>query len=280
MGSASDSLAENKHVMAATYDNAIAKRSSGSRSVKNAVAELLGIEQDRTGQLKELGERIAKLNTIKTGAQAAMQRRIDALRKEGKSKDEILVDGEFVKHKHAFDDASSTLTEVQARFDEKDADLKSKKKKIAEFKAELQGMQRANERLREEKSGGHRRRGNRPAGRGDQQHSSTASRRTRPTPISRRPAKPASVSSTARRSRRRSLATTPSTPRTSTSLSPSSPRANSELDKLLNFGDEPTKPNLGRRWPRPSCPSNRPVQVAAGRSWPPGVLSLTKKEQS
>jgi hypothetical protein len=149
-GAGADSLAENQHVMGATYDAAIKKRDARFGIVKNAVAELLGIEQDRKVQLKELGARIEKLKTVKLGAQTAMQKRIDAL-KGTKTKQEMLADPEFIKHKAAYDDASSTLTEVQERFDEKDADLKTKQKKIAEYKAELQGMQRANEALREEK---------------------------------------------------------------------------------------------------------------------------------
>lgn len=151
MGSTSQSLEENKHVMAATYDNAIESRKTRYETVKSAVAELMGVCQERTLQVKELGKRITTLTGIKEGAQAAMQKRVDTLRGAGKSKDEILGDTEFLKHKAAFEDASSTLTEVKARFDEKDGDLKAKEKQIAQFKAELQQMQRQNDSLREEK---------------------------------------------------------------------------------------------------------------------------------
>jgi chromosome segregation ATPase len=151
MGNTSQGIEENKHVMAATYDNAIQSRKARYDTVKNAVAELMGVCQDRTLQVKELGKKISTLTSIKEGAQAAMQKRVDALRAVGKSKEEIFGDTEFIKHKAAYEDASSTLSEVKARFDEKDSDLKTKEKQIAQFKAELQQMQRQNDSLREEK---------------------------------------------------------------------------------------------------------------------------------
>lgn len=151
-GGKTDALQENRHVMAATYDSAIASRKQRLATVKNAVANLIGVEQERTAQVKELGTRLETLGKIKTGAQTAMQRRIDALKAAGKAKEDILSDAEFIKHKAAFEDASSTMSEVQERFDEKDADLKKIKKDIANYKAELQTMQRQNDALSDEKN--------------------------------------------------------------------------------------------------------------------------------
>ncbi|MGD9714854.1 MAG: hypothetical protein AB7V46_22755 [Thermomicrobiales bacterium] len=148
---AAEALNENKYVMSATYDNAIDKNQQRFETVKGAVAELIRIESDRTTEIKQLGEQVDRLTKVKQGAQAAMQKRIDALKGEGKSKEQILADGEFIRHKGAFDDASSTLQEKLDRMAEKEADLKERQKQIAQFKSELQRMQRANQALKEEK---------------------------------------------------------------------------------------------------------------------------------
>lgn len=151
-GSKTDSLQENKNVMSATYDAAISNRNARLETVKNAVAELLGVEQERKNQIKELGARIEKLKQIKNGTQTAMQRRLDELKATGKTKEQIIADPEFAKHNAAFTDANNTLAEVQSRFDEKDADLKQKQALISQYKNELQKMQRANENLKNEKN--------------------------------------------------------------------------------------------------------------------------------
>lgn len=149
---AAEVLQSNKFVMSATYDRALGKSEDRFNTVKNAVAELMSIEQTRLIEIKELGDKVDKLNKVKTGAQMAMQRRIDTLRGQSKNKDEILVDAEYIKHQAAYNDASSTLEEVKHRFDEKDADLKVRRQQIATYKAELQQMQRSTQALREEKN--------------------------------------------------------------------------------------------------------------------------------
>lgn len=148
---AAEALQSNKYVMSATYDRSIAKGEDRFNTVKNAVAELMSIEQTRVQEIKELSERAEKQGKIKNGAQVAMQRRINELRAAGKTKEEIQVDPEFIKHSAAFKDASSTFEEIDARINEKEADLTTRRQQIAKFKAELQEMQRGQQKLKEEK---------------------------------------------------------------------------------------------------------------------------------
>ncbi len=149
---AAEALQSNKYVMAATYDKAIEKGADRFKTVKDAVAELMGIEQTRVQEIKELSAKAEIQSKIKAGAQVAMQRRINILREQGLDKDKIQGDPEFIKHSAAFKDASSTLEEVEARIAEKEKDLETRKAQIAKFKAELQQMQRTQQSLREEKS--------------------------------------------------------------------------------------------------------------------------------
>tara|TARA_Y100000034_G_C6879185_1_gene402547 strand:- start:458 stop:1225 length:768 start_codon:yes stop_codon:yes gene_type:complete len=149
---AAEALQSNKYVMSATYDRSIEKGADRFKTVKNAVAELMGLEQTRVEEIKSLQEREEKFGKIKKGAHTQMQKRIDQLRKDGKSKEEIVADTEFSKHQAAYKDASSSLEEVSARIDEKEVDLEERRSQISTFKAELQSMQRAQAELKTEKS--------------------------------------------------------------------------------------------------------------------------------
>ena len=149
---AADALQSNKHVMSATYDRAIEKSQERFHTVRDAVAELMGIEQTRLQEIKALQDKEGKLEKVKKGAHAAMQRCIKQLQGQGKSKEEIQADGDFMKHHAAYKDASSSLEEVTSRIDEKEADLEERRKQINPYKLELQKMQRAAKELKEEKS--------------------------------------------------------------------------------------------------------------------------------
>ena len=149
---AAEALQSNKFVMSATFDASIQKGADRFNTVKNAVAELMAIEQTRIAEIKQLQDRESKLDKIKQGSLAAMQRTQKSLMSAGKSKDEILTDGEFLRHQSAYKDASSSVAEVTARCDEKEADLEERRGQIATYKAELQNMQRAQQSLKEEKS--------------------------------------------------------------------------------------------------------------------------------
>lgn len=149
---AAEALQSNKFVMSATYDASIDKGAERFNTVKNAVAELMGIEQSRIEEIKTLQEKENTLNKVKTGALQAMKRTQKELLDSGKSKEEIIVDGNFLRHQSAYKDASSSLEEVSARCDEKEADLEERRAQINTFKSELQGMQRSQKKLKEEKS--------------------------------------------------------------------------------------------------------------------------------
>ena len=96
-GAAADALQSNKHVMTATYDKSIAKSAERFQTVRDAVASLMSIENTRIQEIKDLTANADKLAKIKNGAQVAMQRRIDALKSSGKTKEEIQRDPAVLK---------------------------------------------------------------------------------------------------------------------------------------------------------------------------------------
>lgn len=148
---AADALQSNKHVMAATFDASINKGADRFSTVKKAVAELMGIEQTRVQEIKELSEQAETQGKIQAGAKRAMQKRINSLRSEGNSKEECQTDPDFITHSKAYTDASKKHGDLETRLATKEADLKSRKEQIAKYKAELQSMQRQQQALKEEK---------------------------------------------------------------------------------------------------------------------------------
>lgn len=148
---AADALQSNKHVMTATYDRSIAKSAERFQTVRNAVASLMGIEQTRILEIKALNADLEKHEKVKSGAQVAMQRRIDAMKAQGKTKEETQEDPEFIRHHGNYKDAASTIGRIHEQLKDKEEDLKEKKHQIAQYKLELQQMQKMQQSLKEEK---------------------------------------------------------------------------------------------------------------------------------
>ena len=153
-------LMSNRYVMEATYDKSIQKGQDRFVTVKDAVAGLMQIKIQKTATVKEVTEEVTKLSNIKLGASNKAKQRaqavVNAAKAEGLTdpaaiKARVEADAEYIKHTAAFNDASSTLTEKSKRLAELEADIAGRDKQIATYKAELQQMQRSNEKLKEEK---------------------------------------------------------------------------------------------------------------------------------
>ena len=144
-------LMENEYVMGATYDNAIKKAEQRLGTSTEAVAELMSLEKERTLQVNALQARVDVLSKAQIGSKVAMQKTIDKMKVEGKTKEEILTSADFLKHQASFNDATTTLASVSKDLEEKKADLEKRKSQIATFKAQLQKIQRSGASLREEK---------------------------------------------------------------------------------------------------------------------------------
>lgn len=150
-GGLTNSWQSNKHVMADTYDRSIAKQEQRFGTVKEAVAELVAIEQTRVQEIKNLTKQIDEAEELMAGAKVGMQNRINTLRAQGKSKEEITADLEFQKFQTKFTKYQAEVNEKNEKLEEKEADLKARKEQIQKYKLELQDMQQRNQDLKEEK---------------------------------------------------------------------------------------------------------------------------------
>jgi phage shock protein A len=149
---AAAALQGNQYVMAATYDSAIEKSGARFTQVRDAVASLMGLEQTRLQEIKTLSGNAEKLTKVKEGAKVAMQKRVTLLLAQGKTREDIEGhDAEFIKHLGNYKDASSSLEQTLKQIHDKEKDLDERKTQIAQYKAELQRMQKDHEKLRTEK---------------------------------------------------------------------------------------------------------------------------------
>lgn len=147
----SDALAENEHVMAATYDESINKSKSRYHTAKTALAELIGIEKELQIGITEHETKITNLTSLRSGAQIKMQNTIDAMRTAGKIREEIMVTKEFLSAKEAFDSAAMKLDAENAALDKKKNKLVERRASIAQRKVDLQKIERTAQDLEAEK---------------------------------------------------------------------------------------------------------------------------------
>lgn len=148
---AANALQSNKYVMEATYDASIGRGADRLNTVRNAVAQLMTIEATRMTEIKQKFSESEKLTKIKQGAKVAMQKRIDALLAQGKTKEEVQQDPEFIRHSGNYKDASSSLDACLGAIKDKESDLHERQAQIATYKLELQQMQKGLQALKTEK---------------------------------------------------------------------------------------------------------------------------------
>lgn len=150
-GGAADKLQANPHVMAATYDAAISKQAARFEIVQNAVADGMALKEKRVMEVKSLTDKADKLTKIQQGAAAMAKKLTEQLKAKGVSLEDIKKNPDFIKHMGAYQDASSSLADVEKQIKEKETDIEQRTTQLSNFKAELQQMQRNNAKLREEK---------------------------------------------------------------------------------------------------------------------------------
>lgn len=149
---AAEALQGNEYVMAATYDASIEKSEQRYHTVRNAVAKLVGIEQDRVEKIKSLTEKVERLSKVKQGAAGKAKALAEQLKAQGKTAAEIKQHPEYLKHMGAYQNAATSLTEAEQEIESVEAELMEQRQQIASYKVQLQNMQRSAKDLREEKN--------------------------------------------------------------------------------------------------------------------------------
>lgn len=138
--------------MEGKYEKIIEKKKARYEDLKNALAEIVALEQKKEFELNKAESEIAHLTKVKNGAGAKAKSLAEKLRAAGKTDAEIMADSEVVTCHSAFKSASETLADKEKRSDEMEASLAQYKKSKAGYLLELKRMQQDYQKIKEEKS--------------------------------------------------------------------------------------------------------------------------------
>jgi predicted nucleic acid-binding Zn-ribbon protein len=148
---AAETLASNEFVMAATYDASIEKSQKRYHTVRNAVAKLVSIEQEKVTKVQALTEKFQKLEKVKQGAAGKAKALAEQLKGQGQTNDQIKKNADYLKHMAAFQNAATSATDTENDIQGLEKELDGHRAQIAQYKIQLQNMQRSNKDLQEEK---------------------------------------------------------------------------------------------------------------------------------
>jgi len=148
--SARRTLDTNPHVMRAKYEEIVREKTGRIQQYKQAVAGLIAQQEQKVQKVKTLTEDVGRLENLKAGALAKAKSRAKELLAEGRGKEDIHADPEYLKCQSAYNDFSNTLAEKQARIEELEGDVKGYGQRIAEHKIQLTSLLRDVENLRAE----------------------------------------------------------------------------------------------------------------------------------
>lgn len=143
-------LQTDPNVIRATYSEIVREKKGRIQEYRSAVAGLVTQEEKKKHQVETLTKEVEKLEALKMGALAKAKKVAEALKKAGKTTEEIHHDEEYLKCRTAFSDFSSTLTEKQARIEELEADIGDYGEKIKKHKIQMQSLLRDLEKVKSE----------------------------------------------------------------------------------------------------------------------------------
>ena len=145
-------LDTNPYVVRAKYDEIIADKTTRIQQYKQAVAGLIAQQENKMSKVKKATEDVERLERLKAGALAKAKERVSQLQKEGKAKEDIQTDEEYMKCLSAFNDFTSTLAEKQEIINELEGDITEYGNRIKEHKVQLQNLVRDIDKIRSEAS--------------------------------------------------------------------------------------------------------------------------------
>jgi len=143
-------LDTNPYVMRAKYGEIVREKTNRIQQYKQAVAGLIAQQEDKLAKVKTLTADVEKLERLRSGALAKAKQRVEALQAQGKSKEEVQRDEDYVKCLAAYNDFSSTLAEKQARIAELEQDVEQYGSRIKEHKVQLTQLVREIEAIKVE----------------------------------------------------------------------------------------------------------------------------------
>ena len=140
----------NVNVAKASFENARKKKSERIRTITAAVGALMATKKAKVDEIAALEKECGDLDTALRGAERMGNQRGMALKAEGKTKEQILVDPEYIRCRTGYQDIESTLAEKRKRIKSLESSLNENSKIIADHQSQLQHLKSDLERLQEE----------------------------------------------------------------------------------------------------------------------------------
>jgi len=151
-GRKTESLMKDSDAMRGAYADVIDEKTGRINQYMKAVGEMAAQNEGRLGNIKRLTDQISHLEKVKGGALAKAKQVQAELTAAGKSAEEIAQDGNMLKYRAAYADASSTLTSKQEQVAQIETEIAAAKTRIDGHKVQLQTMQREIKKLKSESS--------------------------------------------------------------------------------------------------------------------------------
>lgn len=136
------SLNENPDVVRARYQDIIKRKGERILTVQEAVAGLKRTMQKEVSNIIALRKEIKETEEAIAGADAFIQQRATALKKQGKSRDDALNDAEIKEHLSSKADFESSLAQMKAREADKAAYIERTDAQVKDYMIELRSLQR------------------------------------------------------------------------------------------------------------------------------------------
>ncbi len=143
-------LDQNPHVVRAKYDTIVRQKVQQIQVYKQAVAGLIGQQENKLSKLMTLSSEVANLERLKAGALAKARQSVERLKAAGREESAIKTDEDYRRCLAAYNDFSSTLKARQDQIAELERDVAGYGRTIGEHKVQLQQLLREVDALRGE----------------------------------------------------------------------------------------------------------------------------------
>jgi predicted nucleic acid-binding Zn-ribbon protein len=148
----SAALNDNVHVIKATFEDAKNKLITRIRNINDALGKLIATKESKLEEIEELEKQCAELELALQGAERLGNKRGQELKSQGKTKEEILQDPEYIRCRAGYQDAESTLNERRKRIKDLEDTVDTNSATLATYQSELQTLKGELERLSSEEA--------------------------------------------------------------------------------------------------------------------------------
>ncbi|MDO8622022.1 MAG: hypothetical protein Q7R80_02225 [bacterium] len=148
---AAKALESRPEYMAGEYDEIIREMQRDIGTVAESLAGIVALQEQVVDELHEVEKQIEQLEQRRDGALELTKQRVAALKKQGKTKEEIEADTEYLMHLEAYQGAIERLEERNERETYLEGKEKEYEGKVSDAEIKLKTLKRKGDEMRAEK---------------------------------------------------------------------------------------------------------------------------------